>query len=218
MTFKTPLIIATLGAFSLGACVDPNAYPNDPHGRTKDGAIVGAIIGGVIGGSQKGDNKLLKAAVGAGVGAAIGGAIGASLDKQAADLRRDIGDDRVIITNHGDYLVVTMPQDILFATDSAFVRADLQDDLRAVARNLQAYPDSRVEVIGHTDNSGSAAYNQDLSQRRAGAVASVLIGAGVPGQRVVYYGRGEDQPVASNLTVQGRALNRRVEIIIRPTN
>ena len=110
-----------------------------------------------------------------------------------------------------------MPQDVLFATDSATLRPDLTYDLRAVAGSLNRYPDSSVEVIGHTDNSGAAAYNQDLSQRRATSVAQVLRDAGVQGNRLAAYGRGEDQPVASNLTPEGRAANRRVEIIIRPS-
>ena len=101
--------------------------------------------------------------------------------------------------------------------DSATLRPDLTSDLRAVASSLNRYPNSTIEVIGHTDNTASQAYNQDLSQRRASAVANVLISSGVPAGRVAAYGRGEDQPIASNLTASGRAQNRRVEIIIRPT-
>jgi outer membrane protein OmpA-like peptidoglycan-associated protein len=178
--------------------------------------VAGALIGGALGASSNGDNKLLKAAVGAGLGAAIGGAIGASLDQQAADLRNSIGDDRVSVTNTGSQLVVNLPQDILFATDSATLRGDLTQDLQAVARNLLNYPNTTVQVVGHTDNTGAAAYNQNLSQRRAQSVAAVLQANGVPGGRIVAFGRGEDQPIASNLSVAGRAQNRRVEIIIRP--
>ena len=94
--------------------------------------------------------------------------------------------------------------------------AGLTADLRTVAASLLKYPNSRIEVIGHTDNTGTVAYNQDLSQRRAVSVAGVLRESGVPGGRLSAYGRGEDQPVASNLTPEGRAQNRRVEIIIRP--
>ena len=96
------------------------------------------------------------------------------------------------------------------------MRPDLRSDLNTVASSLLKYPNSRIEIIGHTDNTGSAAYNQDLSQRRAVSVASVLRESGVPGGRIAAYGRGEDQPIASNLTPEGRAKNRRVEIIIRP--
>jgi outer membrane protein OmpA-like peptidoglycan-associated protein len=111
-----------------------------------------------------------------------------------------------------------MPQDLLFATDSASVRPDLTYDLKTVAASLLKYPNSRIEVIGHTDNTGSAAYNQDLSQRRAVSVANVLRESGVPNGRMAAFGRGEDEPIATNLTAEGRAQNRRVEIIIRPAS
>jgi len=153
--------------------------------------------------------------VGAGIGAIVGGAIGATLDQQAAELRGI--NNSFNVTNMGDYLVVNMPQDVLFAVDSAALRPDLTSDIASIAQNLMRYPNSQIQIIGHTDNSGSAAYNQDLSQRRAGSVADVLLRSGVPSQRVAAFGRGEDQPIASNLTPDGRAQNRRVEIIIRPT-
>ena len=100
----------------------------------------------------------------------------------------------------------------MFATDSANVRSDLRADLGALANNLQSYPQSQVQVIGHTDNVGDAGYNQSLSERRAVAVGNVLISEGVPSGRIQTYGRGESQPLASNLTSEGRAQNRRVEI------
>ena len=213
MTLRKPLILLTLGAMTLAGCVTPTTEDNR---RTNTGAVTGALLGGAIGASSKGDNKLLKAAVGAGIGAAIGGAIGANLDQQAAELRNSIGDNRVTVTNTGSELIVNLPQDILFATDSASLRGDLTQDLQAVARSLLNYPNTTVQVVGHTDNTGSAAYNQNLSQRRAQSVASVLQANGVPGGRIVAFGRGEDQPIASNLSEAGRAQNRRVEIIIRP--
>lgn len=218
MNFKTPLIAASLSIFTLSACmVDPNAFPDDPNARTKGGAVSGALIGGFLGARSGGKHSFTKALVGAGVGAAIGGAIGQNLDQQAADLRAVNGN--FTVTNNGQYLVVNMPQDLLFATDSATLRPDLMRDIKAIASNLQQYPNSTIEVIGHTDNTGSSAYNQDLSQRRAVSVADVLRGAGVPNARIAAFGRGEDQPLptASNLTPEGRAQNRRVEIIIRPT-
>lgn len=217
MNFKTPLLLATLGLFGLSACtVDPNAFPGDPNARAKGGAITGALLGGALGASS-GDNRLGKAIVGAGIGAALGGVIGTNLDRQAAELRALNGNFSV--TNNGQYLVVNMPQDLLFGTDSAALRPDLMQDLKAIANNLQQYPNSQIEIVGHTDNTGSSAYNQDLSQRRAVSVANVLREAGVPNARIAAYGRGEDQPLpnASNLTPEGRAQNRRVEIIIRPT-
>lgn len=217
MMMKTPLILASVSLLALTACVDPNQYPNDPNARAKGGALTGAIIGGVIGASDDGDNKLLKAAVGAGVGAIVGSTIGNALDQQAADLRGSISNQNISVTNTGQYLIVNMPQDVLFATDSASLRPDLTRDIKAVAASLLKYPNSQIEVIGHTDDTGSAAYNQDLSQRRAVSVANILRESGVPAGRVIGYGRGETAPVASNATPEGRAQNRRVEIIIRPT-
>ncbi len=213
MRIRTPLIIATLGAFTLAGC---ETMGIEDGSRTQAGAITGALIGATIGGTRKGDDKLAKAAVGAVVGGVIGGAIGNALDKQAAELRGSVSGN-VQIVNEGNQLRVVMPQDILFATDSATLQPALVGDLRAVAQSLLNYPNSEVQVIGHTDNVGAASYNQDLSQRRANAVAFVLRDYGVPSGRVVAFGRGEDQPVASNLTDAGRQQNRRVEIIIRPT-
>lgn len=218
MQFKTPIVISTIALMGLTACVDPNAYPDDPNARAKNGAIMGGIIGAVAGASQKGDDKLAKAVIGGAIGAAVGGAVGATLDQQAADLRGSIGNQNISVTNNGEYLVVNMPQDLLFSTDSANLRGDLTRDIKAIAANLIRYPNSQIEVVGHTDNSGSAAYNQDLSQRRAVSVANVLRESGVPNGRIAAFGRGEDQPIASNLSDAGRAQNRRVEIFIRPTN
>ena len=205
---KTPMIIATVGALSLSACTDTGP-------RTQNGAIIGGMLGGFLGAPQPGDNKVVDTAVGAAIGAAIGGAIGNSLDKQAGDLRSSMGDD-VKIVNTGNELVITMPQDILFNVDSATLRPDLRSDLRALARNLLDYPDTTVDIFGHTDNTGSADHNQALSARRASAVAAVLRDGGVSSSRIRAIGRGEDEPIATNLTPEGRRANRRVEIIIRP--
>jgi outer membrane protein OmpA-like peptidoglycan-associated protein len=216
MIMKTPLILATTGVLLMTACVDPNAYPDDPNARQRNGAIIGGITGALAGVAVSGDGDELKGAlVGGALGAGTGALVGADLDRQAAELRGSLSSN-ISVTNTGDYLIVNMPQDLLFATDSAAVRPDLRSDLNAVASSLLKYPNSRIEVIGHTDNTGAAAYNQDLSQRRAVAVASVLRDSGVPGGRIGAFGRGEDQPIASNLTPDGRAKNRRVEIIIRP--
>ena len=215
---KAPLVLALAGSLALAGCMDPYAQPQPGQpSNAQSGAITGALIGGFLGATSGGDERFTKAAAGALVGGAIGGGIGSMLDRQAADLRRDIGNDQVSVVNTGDSLVVTMPQDILFATDSAVVRPDLRLDLDAVADNLNAYPQSRIEIIGHTDSTGSSSYNLGLSTRRANSVAAVLIDSGVAPGRIRVTGAGEDQPVASNLTEEGRAQNRRVEIVIRPT-
>jgi outer membrane protein OmpA-like peptidoglycan-associated protein len=207
-------ILATVSALALSGCVTNNAEPMGDN--TRSGAIIGGMLGAAAGAIGNNSDPGMGAVVGGAAGALAGGAIGAALDRQARDLRGTLANDDILIQNTGQELVVTMPEGILFDIDSAAIRASLQSDLRALARNLQQYPNTTVEVIGHTDNTGSAAYNQDLSARRAQAVAGVLLEAGVSPARVRSFGLGEDQPVASNLTPEGRAQNRRVEVIIRP--
>nr|WP_255356587.1 OmpA family protein [Thioclava sp. SK-1] len=201
---------------ALAAC-EPTVT-NDPNYHTRSAAIAGAVVGGVLGATSGGDERLTKGLAGAAVGGLAGAAIGSQLDKQAQELRRDLDMQGTTVVNTGESLVVTMPQDVLFATDSSTLRPDLQSDLYTLAGNLNRYPNSTLQVIGHTDNTGEAAYNQRLSVDRARSVASVLIGAGVSSGRIQTIGRGEDQPVASNLSAEGRAQNRRVELIITPTN
>jgi len=218
---KFPLVAAVTGVIALGACTDPNgsilAQDGDSNKNLKNGALLGAGAGALIGALSKGDGNRDQGAVqGALIGAALGAGGGALLDKQERDLRASLGNDNVTINNTGDRLIVTLPQDILFAVGSSSVRPDLQRDLGAVAGNLQAYPDSTVQIIGHTDSDGEASYNQQLSENRANAVASVLLNNGIPSSRVQSYGRGEAQPVASNLNATGKAQNRRVEIVILP--
>lgn len=209
------ILLASAAALSLAGCTTDGPNQNQ---KARQGAVIGGLTGaaaGVLGGGnakQRRNQALVAGAIGAGIGAAIGN----QLDKQEADLRASMSNSNVIITNTGDRLIVTMPNDILFAVDDANLRPDLQRDLRALAGNLQAYPNSTVQVIGHTDSDGDASYNQNLSQRRAQSVANVLLGSGVSGARIQTIGRGENQPVADNLTPAGKAQNRRVEIVILP--
>ncbi|KEJ90873.1 OmpA family protein [Sulfitobacter donghicola] len=218
---KFPLVAAVTSVIALGACTDPNgsilAQDGDANKNLKNGALIGAGAGAVIGALSRGDGNRDQGAIkGALIGAALGAGGGALLDKQESDLRASLGNDNVTITNTGDRLIVTLPQDILFATGSSAVRPDLQRDLGAVSSNLQAYPDSTIQIIGHTDSDGDASYNQQLSESRANAVANVLINNGTATSRIRVDGRGESQPVSSNLTPEGKAQNRRVEIIILP--
>ena len=213
MMTKTPLILAAAGTLLLSACVDQNA----PMGtQTRQGATIGGLVGAVAGAATASDGNVLRGAlIGGALGAGSGAVIGSALDRQAAELRATLP-SYITIANNGEFLVVNMPQDLLFETNSAALRPDLRRDLQSIAASISRYPDTRIEVIGHTDNTGSAAFNQDLSQRRAGSVANILRDSGVPPTRLTSFGRGEEQPVSSNLTPEGRALNRRVEIIIRP--
>lgn len=216
MTFqRTTLTLAAVSGLALAACQAP--LPGQTTDQTRQGALIGAGIGAVIGAASgdDSDERLQNALIGAAAVGAVGAGIGASLDRQEAELRQQLGSNAGIV-NNGNQLIVTLPQDILFAVDSTAVSGASQNDLRAVAASLNRYPNTTVNVVGHTDNTGEAAYNSDLSQRRAQAVASVLVGAGVQAGRIRAIGRGEDQPVASNQTADGRAQNRRVEIIITP--
>jgi outer membrane protein OmpA-like peptidoglycan-associated protein len=215
---KRPILIAAGSALLLAtACEGPQnlmgtgTAPN----RTQQGALIGGLAGAVTGAAAS-DKAGKGALIGGAIGALGGAAIGNALDRQEAELRAELQNDRVQITNTGDRLIVTLPQDILFPVDSAVVNSSLRGDLLTVADSLQNYPGSTVQVVGHTDNSGSAAYNQKLSERRANSVADVLREGGVSYNRIRAFGRGEDQPIASNLTAEGKAQNRRVEIVILP--
>lgn len=208
-----PVLAATAVVALLAGCTDP---ATGELNRTQTGVITGALAGAALGQVVGGGDRTRNSLVGAGVGAIAGGLIGQQLDRQAQELRRDLGAN-VGVVNTGQEIVVTMPQDILFAFDSAALRPDLRRDLATVSQSLLRYPDTTIIVTGHTDNVGSAAYNQNLSERRAQAVAGELIANGVPSRRIVARGAGFSQPVASNATAEGRAQNRRVEIVIRPS-
>jgi len=220
MTLKTPIAISLAAMLAITACAPTGQTRiDDPNYRTQTGAATGAVIGGLLGaatGSGNGSDRLRSAAVGAAIGGLGGAAVGSVLDRQAADLRNNLGNPNVTVTNMGSYLRVNLPDDVLFATGSATVNASLRSEVSSIAANLVSYPNSTIQVLGHTDNVGTAALNIDLSQRRAFAVADILVGSGVPAARLRTTGLGEDRPIASNLTAEGRAQNRRVEILITP--
>ena len=211
---KQSRMIATLVVipFTLSACVSNNGTPMP---KTTDGAMLGGLIGGIIG-AGRGGNKKNNVIVGAALGAAVGGLIGQELDRQEQALRASMTNDRVKIVNTGSELVVTLPEDITFDTGSAFVRDSLRGDLALLAANINDFPDTTIDVVGHTDNVGAAGFNQKLSTLRAKSVTSILVANGVADSRIRSIGRGEEEPVASNLSEAGRQQNRRVEIIIRP--
>ncbi len=165
--------------------------------------------------AEKTRNRALKGTI---LGSAAGAIIGNQLDKQEAELRNAMGKENVLIQNTGNRLIVTLPEDILFGVDSTTFRPDLMTNIKALSANLHRYPDTTVQVIGHTDNTGAANYNKSLSIGRANKVMDALIGNGVARYRIIAIGRGEDEPVASNLTAEGRAKNRRVDIVILPNN
>lgn len=206
------------GLMALGACTT-NPDGTVSMSKTSQGALAGAALGGLYGAGRDDDKNnqgddILK---GAALGAAAGAITGNILERQEQSLRQVMTTPGVQIVNRGDYLQVILPSGLLFTSDSAAVSGAAQNDLYGLAQNLQQYPNSRIEIYGHTDSSASDAHNMDLSQRRAESVGGILTAAGVSDSRLVMVGHGESQPVASNSTAEGRSQNRRVEILIRPT-
>ena len=214
---KGKIIAASAALLALSACTDPQFQQGGDRQRTAQGAGIGAALGAIVGATQGGDSndRVRNAALGAAVGGLVGAGVGSVLDAQARELDESLGNGIEVI-NTGEVLIVRMPQDILFDVDSAAVRPALRADLFTLADSLQRYPNSTVTVTGHTDNTGSAAYNQDLSERRARSVVAVLVNAGVEPFRLRPVGAGENRPIASNLDPAGRQQNRRVDITIRP--
>jgi len=139
--------------------------------------------------------------------------IGHQMDRQAQDLEGDLGQNAEV-SRVGEGIAVTFASGILFPFNSADVLPAGRENLRQLAQSLQRYPGTEVLVVGHTDNVGSDAYNQTLSQRRADAAKAYLVSMGIPQERIRTAGRGETEPIASNDTEEGRQHNRRVEIAI----
>jgi len=207
---KTFATLGLAGALALGACSYPDGSVNRPGSGMLIGGLTGAAAGQIIGGNTE------ASLIGAALGAAVGGGIGASMAAQERELRGSLAGSGAEVTNTGTDLRVILPEAVTFRTDSSVVDSGFRPALRHVSTSLQRHPDSRVRVIGHTDNVGTAAYNNTLSQERAMAVARVLIETGTDAGRVSVAGRGLYEPVVSNATAAGRAQNRRVEIVITP--
>lgn len=219
---STTAAIATAlaGSLLLSSCATytgQTSAPDDPN-RTRNAALIGAGIGVVAGLLSGGDatERRQRALVGAGVGGLAGGAVGAYQDRQEAELRRQMQGTGVDVVREGDNITLNMPGSVTFAFDKAEVQSRFYPVLDNVAGTLQQYNQTIIEVAGHTDSVGSDAYNQQLSQQRAEAVASYLNSRGVMRDRMITVGAGESHPVASNDTDTGRAENRRVEITLVP--
>ncbi len=218
---KTRFAIA-LGAtflFLLNACttLDPYTREEKTSSATK-GAAIGAATGiaiGLISGDSSSKRKK-NALIMGGVGALTGGGVGYYMDQQEMKLRQQLEGTGVSVTRMGDNITLNMPGNITFSVDSADINSDFYGILDSVALVLNEFDKTMVEVAGHTDSTGSAQYNQGLSERRANSVAAYLRSRQVMGQRLMVVGAGEDYPVASNDTPSGRQLNRRVEITIVP--
>jgi outer membrane protein OmpA-like peptidoglycan-associated protein len=152
------------------------------------------------------------------IGAAVGGAIGTQMAAQERELRQSLAGTGASLTNTGSQLRVILPESITFAAGSSELDPGIRPAMRTVSDSLDLHPNSTVRVVGHTDNVGSAAYNSQLSRDRALAIARELIATGTAASRVTVSGRGANEPITSNASAAGRAQNRRVEIVITPTN
>lgn len=191
------------------------ASTSPDYAKTRRDAGYGAAAGAVIGLLTRGD-KLQNALIGAAVGGVAGGAIGNYQDRQERKLREQLAGTGVTVVRQGDNLTLNMPGSITFATNSADLSSSFYPVLDAVSGTLQEYGETVIEVAGHTDSTGSAEYNQSLSQRRAQSVAAYIESHGVKPQRLIVVGDGSQHPVASNATPEGRQQNRRVELTIVP--
>jgi outer membrane protein OmpA-like peptidoglycan-associated protein len=199
----------------ISGCTTTNPYTGEQEvNKTSKGAGIGALAGLataiIVGGDRK---KLL---MGAGIGALVGGSVGYYMDRQEDKLRQQLQNTGVSVTRDGDNIILNMPGNVTFATDSSNVSADFYPVLDSVALVIKEFEKTYVDVVGHTDSTGAEAYNQQLSEARASSVARYLESQGVLPARIVSSGMGESKPIASNDTAQGRSLNRRVEIILTP--
>jgi outer membrane protein OmpA-like peptidoglycan-associated protein len=216
--FSKPVFV-TLLTLNLAGCYTYDPYTGDRKvSDTTKGAGIGAAAGAVVGLLTGGDAAAHRknALIAAGVGALAGGAIGNYMDRQQADLRHELQGTGVSVTRMGDNITLNMPGNITFKTNSSEVDPSFYKVLSSVDIILKKYDKTVVEVAGHTDNTGSAQYNQALSERRANAVAQYLEGQGLATNRVVTVGAGETRPVADNSTPEGRQANRRVELTLTP--
>lgn len=214
-----PIFIAACAAFTLSACTTINPYTNEKQtSKATIGAATGAIAGAVVG-LISGDNsreRRKRALRGAGLGALAGGAVGYYMDVQEAKLRQRLQGTGVSVTRQGDNIILNMPSSITFGVDSAAINGRFFDVLNSVNIVFKEYDKTLIEVMGHTDSTGSNAHNQALSERRAESVASYFRSRDIKPLRLATYGHGESYPVASNQNESGRKLNRRVEIVLVP--
>lgn len=213
---KKIIIVVLVAAVMATGCAAPqtNTGKGAIYG-TAGGAAAGALAGQLIGRDTKG--TLIGAAVGAAIGGLAGAGIGNYMDKQEAQLNQALAQSQAAqVTREGNLLAITLKGDVTFDTNSSVVRPGLYNEIDRIAQVMVQYPETQILVQGFTDSTGDAAYNQTLSERRAEAVKNLLIQRGVSPYRITSVGYGESQPVATNATPEGRQMNRRVEIRIRP--
>jgi outer membrane protein OmpA-like peptidoglycan-associated protein len=213
------LSICLMMSLSLSGCKTLDPYSGESKiNKTTQGAAIGAAAGAVIGvlTGDGGRERRRNALIGAGLGALSGGAVGYYMDRQEAALRQQLASSGVSVTRHGDQIILNMPGNITFDIGSADISANFFRVLNGVSLVVKEYDKTLIEVVGHSDSTGRADYNQALSEQRAHSVSEYIISQGIVAERLGAYGYGEDYPIADNNTAIGRSLNRRVEIVLLP--
>jgi outer membrane protein OmpA-like peptidoglycan-associated protein len=203
-------IVVVVSGSLLAGCQTVQDNPN-----TAGGALIGALGGAVVGAILPGSSRT-NALIGAGVGLLAGAAVGRYLDNQERELRAELAGTGATVDRQGDSLLVRFPAQVTFGVDSSQIQPGFYRTLDDVSATLNRYPQSYLDVVGHTDSTGSAAYNQSLSERRASSVSNYFRSRGVEPARIASYGMGQTQPIASNADAFGRQQNRRVELRITP--
>lgn len=201
------IIMSTLAMVVATGCANMN--------NTQKGATIGAIAGALIG-KGTGDHDKSRYIWGAAVGALAGSAIGNYMDQQEQALREELAGSGITVVRDGDQIHLQLPSNITFATGNASISPNFGPILQDVARVLNEYEKTTMIVAGHTDSTGEASYNQQLSVNRATAVQNRLLTHGVDSRRLTVVGYGETMPIAANNTNVGREQNRRVELTIVP--
>ncbi|MCK9264049.1 MAG: OmpA family protein [Desulfomonilia bacterium] len=212
------LLILVTGLPAVQSCTTDPYTRERQTSRTVWGSVIGGAAGAAAGAAtgRDSESRRKRALIGLGIGALAGGTAGAYMDRQETLLRQRLEATGVSVTRIDDRIILNMPSSITFETDSAELRPQFYDVLNSVSQVLEEYEKTLVNVAGHTDSTGAASYNQTLSEKRARNVAQYLIAQGVNPTRVAAEGMGENQPVASNQTPEGRQANRRVEITLAP--
>ncbi len=217
--FARIALLALAASTVLASCYTYDPYSNEKKvSKPTTGAGIGAAVGAVAGILTGDDSRerRKRALIGAGIGALAGGAAGNYMDRQEAKLRQQLQGTGVSVTRNGNNITLNMPGNVTFKTDSSDLRPEFFEVLKSVSLVLKEFDKTLLEVAGHTDNTGSAAYNQTLSEKRASTVAQYLTGQGVRSDRIITVGAGETRPIASNDTPEGRQANRRVELSLEP--